>query len=318
MVYTARVIADVYMERYYSFNRYLQDKFGVRVHRLSVNAGLGCPNLDGSKSKQGCIFCNNKAFSYYSNFPGISLEEQIIQGMNYCRRRFKAKKFILYFQSFSNTYGDIELLRKKYSYVRKFGDIVGLAVSTRPDCIDKEKLDMIESFAGDYEVYLEYGLGSAHDATLELINRNHKFADFEKAVQLSAGRSINIGAHLILGLPQESIDDMLSTVKILSKMPLWGVKFHCLYVVKGTQLQQLYNNNKIKLLSEEEYVKILATVLELIPRHWVILRLVSDANSDELVAPAWLNNKQEVLRAVEKELVNRNSYQGRYYASHTF
>ncbi|MBU1121958.1 MAG: TIGR01212 family radical SAM protein [Candidatus Omnitrophota bacterium] len=297
-------------ERYCSFNRYLQDKFGVRVHRISVNAGFGCPNFDGTKSREGCIFCNNKAFSHYTNLKGVSLEEQITQGMKYARNRFKAKKFILYFQSFSNTYADISTLREKYSYIKKFDDIVGLAISTRPDCIDKEKLDMIEGFCSDYEVYLEYGLGSVGDKTLELINRNHLFIDFVKAVELTTKYNINIGVHLILGLPGEKIDDMFETARILSKMPLWGVKFHCLHVVKDTGLEKLYNNREIELLSQDEYVNILVRALEIIPDNWVILRLVSDADRSQLIAPLWINNKQEVLRKIEAELVKRNSCQG--------
>ncbi|UCD15268.1 MAG: TIGR01212 family radical SAM protein [Candidatus Omnitrophota bacterium] len=302
-------------QRYYSFSSYLRERFGERVHRISINAGFSCPNLDGTKDSGGCIFCNNKAFSYFANLEGFSLEEQIAAGIEYGRRRFKAKKFILYFQSFSNTYGDINFLKEKYSCIKKFDNIVGLAVSTRPDCIDEEKLNVIERFKEDYEVYVEYGLGSVHNKTLGLINRNHKFADFQKAVALTQEYGINTGAHLILGLPGETASDMFATMRILSKMPLWGVKFHCLHVVKDTHLEQMYRNNEIKLLSEDEYVNILVRALELIPKNWVILRLVSDADRNLLVAPFWLNDKHRILKKIEEEFNKRKSYQGLRYES---
>jgi len=303
-------------EYFYSFNRYLRDKFGQRVHRISLDAGFNCPNTDGTISNQGCIFCNNKAFSYFSRLSSLSLEEQIIQAKEYARERFKVKKFIAYFQSNSNTYGDLDLLRKQYDVVRKFDDIVGIAMSTRPDCIDEEKLSLIEDFAKDYEVYIEYGLQTIHDKTLKLINRGHTFADFQRAVELtSERRNINIGAHVILGLSGETKPDMLATARILAKMPLWGVKFHALHVVKDTLLADMYEEANLKLLSLDEYADILVSFLELLPKDQVILRLVSDAHRDLLVAPSWVNDKEKALKRIEGEFKKRQTHQGVLYES---
>jgi len=299
---------------YYPFSQYLKNRFGGRVHRLSLDGGFGCPNIDGTFSNEGCVFCNNRAFSYFTNQNNISLEEQITSSMNYARRRFGAEKFIAYFQSFTSTYGETEFLSRQYNTIRKFDNIVGIAISTRPDCIDVEKLDVIESFAKGYEVYIEYGLQSVHDKTLKLINRNHSFSDFKKAVDMTYQRkNIHISVHIILGLPQESKKDMLETARVISAMPLWGIKFHCLHVVKETALEKVYNKGQVKLLSEEEYIDVLIRFLEIIPKDYVILRLVSSADKDLLIAPEWINNKQRVLKKIENEFKIRKTYQGRLY-----
>jgi len=302
--------------RYNSFNNYLRSKFGERVHRISIDAGFRCPNLDGTLSRQGCIFCNNKAFSRFTNCPPLPIEEQIEKSIKYYSKRFKAKKFIAYFQSFSNTYAEADFLEKQYSVIRKFKDIVGLSISTRPDCIDDKKLDVIESFSKDYSVFIEYGLQTIHDKSLKLINRNHTFKDFEKAVKLtSARKNIDIGVHIVLGLPGETKEDMLDSARVLSKMPLWGVKFHCLHVVKGTALEDIYEEKKIKLLSEDEYVDILINFLEIIPKDWVVLRLVSDADWDLLIKPLWVNDKHRILKKIEEEFEKRGVCQGDLHES---
>ncbi|MCM8773654.1 MAG: TIGR01212 family radical SAM protein [Candidatus Omnitrophica bacterium] len=300
---------------YYSFNQYLKEKFKNRVHRLSLNAGFSCPNIDGTLSRDGCIFCNNKAFSHFVN-KNFSLEEQITEAKNYAYRRFKAKKFIAYFQSFSNTYGSIEFLESTYKIIKKFDDIVGLAISTRPDCIDETKLKLIQSFTKDYEVYIEYGLQSANDTTLKLINRNHTFSDFQRTVELTNKyKDIKIGVHIILGLPGENKKDMLNTAKVISQMHLWGIKFHCLHIVKGSTLETMYKDSNIKVLSCEDYVDILIKFLEIIPSNWVVLRLVSDVDKNFLIAPLWINNKQKVLQIIEQEFNKRRSYQGKYFSA---
>ncbi len=301
---------------YYSFNNFLKDKFKCRVHKLSLNAGFTCPNLDGTKDNKGCIFCDNKAFSPYlgSSKKEFSLEEQIRTAMDYSRKRFKAKKFIAYFQSYTNTYADKKVLEKKFSIIKKFPDIVGLSISTRPDCIDKEKLDLIEGFSQDYMVWLEYGLQTADDKGLKYLNRNHTYRDFVKAVELTRDRNIFIGTHLILGIPGQTPKDMLSTAKTISTLPISGVKFHCLHVVRDTPLEPLYKDKEVSLMSESEYIKIIVQFLELIPSYWVILRLISTADRDCLIAPNWINRKQEVIKGIEDELVKKGSYQGKFYA----
>lgn len=298
--------------RYYSFNQFLRERFKCRVWKLSLDANFSCPNRDGTLSKEGCIFCNNEAFSYFTG-KGLSLREQIIHSIEYAQKRFKAEKFIAYFQSFTNTYGEVDRLKEKYDTIREFPQIVGLAISTRPDCIDKEKIELIQSYTQDYLVWIEYGLQSIYDKHLEFLNRGHSFQDFLKALELTRARGIFIGAHLILGLPNQTRDEVVNTAKVLSRLPLNGIKFHCLHVVKNTLLERLYNQGMIRLFSEQEYVESVCDFLEFIPREWVILRLVSEASADYLIAPSWLNQKQIVLKKIEEELERRNSWQGKKY-----
>lgn len=295
---------------YYSFNSFLRQKFGCRVHKLSLHAGFACPNIDGTKDSKGCIFCNNEAFSHFVAREEVSLEMQIKSSMDYARRRFKAEKFIAYFQSYTNTYGDVFFLKEKFEIIRKFPDIVGLAISTRPDCIDKEKLDMIEEFSEDYMVWLEYGLQTVHNKSLEYLNRNHTYQDFLRALDLTRNRNIFIGAHVILGIPGEQIRDMIFTAKTIASLPLAGIKFHCLHVVKGTALERMYQRGEVLLLAKSGYIRAVCKFLEIIPPEWVILRLVSAADREYLVAPSWMNQKQEVIGGIEEELRLKKSYQG--------
>lgn len=302
---------------YYSYNQYLRKTFGVRVHRLSLDAGFSCPNLDGKLSSQGCIFCNNKAFSRYTENKTKPIKQQIEESMQFAKKRYQAKKFIAYFQSFTNTYSNIDDLAKKYNQIKGFKDIVGISVSTRPDCINQKKLDLLNEFSKKYKVYLEYGLQSIQDKTLTRINRKHNFKAFEDALKLTTQyKNIYPAAHLILGLPGETKEEMLETAKVLAKMPLWGIKIHCLHVVKDTTLAEQYKNKDIKLLSKGQYLNVLIDFLKLIPKEYVILRLVSDANPKQLIAPKWLNQKNKVLQELDKRLEEQNIWQGNQVKNH--
>jgi len=296
-------------EYFYSFNDYLKDKFGERVQRLSLNAGFGCPNRDGKIDDRGCIYCNDKGFSPFADTK-LSLRQQIRQSMDYATKRYKAKKFIAYFQNATNTYASLDKLKKAYDVIKEFPDIVGLYISTRPDCIDKKRLDLIESYCKDYDVWLEYGLQSAHERTLKFINRGHTFHDFIKAVDLTAERNIKVGVHVILGLPGETKEDMLKTAEKIAKLPVSGIKFHMLHVLKDTRLEELYNEKRIKLLTFEEYVSVVCDFLEIINPKCVVFRLVSDAKDDYLIAPKWINRKSEVITAIRNEFKRRGTKQG--------
>jgi len=296
-------------EYFYSFNDYLQNKFGQRVQRLSLNAGFTCPNRDGKISSEGCIYCNDKGFSPFAN-TRLSLQKQISQSMDFARRRYKAKKFIAYFQNATNTYAPLSKLKKAYDVIREFPDIVGLYISTRPDCVDESKLDFIQSYCKDYDVWIEYGLQSAHERTLKFINRGHTFHDFVRAIGLTAERNIKVGAHIILGLPGETKKDMLQTAEKIAKLPVSGIKFHMLHVLKDTKLENYYKEGKIQLLTFKEYVNTVCDFLEIIDPKCVVFRLVSDAREDFLVEPKWINRKSEVATAIKNEFKKRGTKQG--------
>jgi hypothetical protein len=303
------------MESYfYSFNDYLKDKFGERAQRLSLNAGFSCPNRDGKINSEGCIYCNDEGFSPFAN-TRLSLKQQICQSMDYASKRYKAKKFIAYFQNATNTYASLDELKKAYDVIKGFPDIVGLYISTRPDCIDEKRLDLIESYCKYYDVWVEYGLQSAHDRTLKFINRGHTFHDFVKAVGLTAERDIKVGVHIILGLPGETEEDMLKTAEKIAKLPVSGIKFHMLHVLKNTKLEHFYNEARIELLTFNEYVKAVCDFLEIINPKCVVFRLVSDAKNDFLIAPKWINRKSEVIIAIKNEFKRRGTKQGYFKKS---
>jgi radical SAM protein (TIGR01212 family) len=296
-------------ERYYSFNRYLQGKFGQRVQRISIDAGFTCPNLE-----EACIYCNNKAFSPYVG-TAKTIKEQIEKSLEFYRKRGKVNKFIAYFQAFTNTYEKADILKKKYDLIKEFPEIVGLFISTRPDCVDEEKIKLISNYQKDYLVWIEYGLQTTNNRILKRINRRHSYEDFLEALELTRKYGINVGAHIILGLPWANYKDMTEDAEKLSGLDIQGLKFHILHVLKNTKLEELFKKGKIKTLSQEEYIRFISDFLERIPPNIVILRLVSEALKDCLVSPLWMNHKSQVLLDIRKELKRRNSYQGVLYES---
>ncbi|MCM8818363.1 MAG: TIGR01212 family radical SAM protein [Candidatus Omnitrophica bacterium] len=300
--------------RYYNkFSEYLKKKYGCRVHKIPVYAGFFCPNLDGSLSFKGCIYCNNYAFS-----PSLrneeTLQKQIEKGIEYGKKRFKAEKFIVYFQPYSNTYGNINELKIKYDVVKKFSsEIVGISIATRPDCIDQEKLNLIESYSDDYEVWIEYGLQSIHNKTLKLINRNHTYSDFLKAFETTKKRKIKICVHVIIGLPEESEENILETAKECGRLKIDGIKIHPIHILKNTELEKIYNEGKFKPFEMEEYIKILVNFLSFLHPDTIIHRLSADCDRKYLVAPEWLFQKQKILNLLEEKMKKENIYQGKNY-----
>jgi len=295
--------------QYYSFNKYLRDTFGVKVRRICLDAGFGCPNKDGTLGTGGCIYCNERGFSPLSG-EKLLLEEQIDAAIRYHKENRTADKFIAYFQNATNTYAPVGELRNVYDVIRGYQEIVGLYISTRPDCADGETLDLVASYMPDYEVWVEYGVQTAHDRTLQLLNRCHLYADSVKAIKMAHDRGIKVCVHVMLGLPSESRDDMVSTARELSLLPVSGIKIHVMHVLAGTRLAELYRTGAVRLMSEDEYVGAVCDLLENIRPDIVIMRLVSDANRDVLIAPNWINNKLSVINHIEKELSARGTCQG--------
>ncbi|MBU0878930.1 MAG: TIGR01212 family radical SAM protein [Candidatus Omnitrophica bacterium] len=296
-------------EKYFSFNAYLREKFGERVHRISIDAGFSCPNIDGILGKQGCIYCNNKGFGVYAK-SGKTIEEQIEESIIFYRRRLGVKKFIAYFQSYTNTYAEPQELKEKYDLIRKFPQIIGLFISTRPDCIDEEKIRLISQYKKDYLVWIEYGLQTTHNRLLKIINRNHTYEDFIRALDLTRKYGVNVGVHLILGLPSSTDEEIIEDAQRLSMLDIQGIKFHILHVLKGTRLEEMYEQGGVNLLTREKYVKMVSSILSRIPPFFVVLRLVSSALPDYLVAPLWINRRSEVVEDIRKELEKRGTRQG--------
>jgi radical SAM protein (TIGR01212 family) len=303
----------VVQNRYNDFNTYLRHIFGCRVQKITVDAGLTCPNRDGTISTGGCIYCNARGSGTGAHAKGLSVTQQLINGKRALAKRYKAKKFIAYFQSFSNTYAPLPRLKRLYAEALSVDDVVGLSIGTRPDCVDDAVLDLLQDYAKRHLIWIEYGLQSAKDATLAFINRGHDVQCFKDTVAKTRYRNIKICAHVILGLLHETRQDMLHTAKTLSALKIDGVKLHLLYVVKGTPLEALYVRGDFECLQQDVYVNLVCDFLERIPAEMVVQRLTGDPHSGELVAPAWALNKSETLEQIRLTLEKRDSWQGKLF-----
>ena len=299
-------------KRYNDFNTYLRDIFGCRVQKITIDAGFSCPNRDGKIATGGCIYCNDRGSGSGARARGLSITEQIVQGKEALAKRYKAKKFIAYFQAFSNTYAPIDRLKSLYEEALAVDDVVGLSIGTRPDCVDEPILALLQQYGMNTLVWIEYGLQSAHDATLALINRGHDFKCFAQAVDATRNRGIKICAHVILGLPHENEKHMLATADAIADLGIDGIKLHLLYIIKGTKLADLYGQGAYKCLEQQEYVDLVCDFLERIPQDMVVQRLTGDPHPQELVAPMWSLKKMETIALIQATLDARDSWQGKF------
>lgn len=300
------------MKRYFDYNTYLRKIFGERVQKISLDAGFNCPNRDGTISYKGCIYCDDRGSGTGALIQqGLSIADQITIGKQLAHRRYKARKFIAYFQSFTNTYASVSRLKELYDSALTHTGMVGLSVGTRPDCVNDKILDLLRSYKDRYLVWIEYGLQSSHDATLSLINRGHDFACFEKSVYMANDYGLNICAHVILGLPGETPEMMLETAQMVAALPINGVKIHLLYVVKNTALDALHAKGEYRCLERDEYVETVVGFLERLPSHMVIQRLTGDPFQSELVAPLWAKDKTGTLHLIHERLEQKDTFQGR-------
>jgi radical SAM protein (TIGR01212 family) len=298
-------------KRYYDLNTYLRNIFGCRVQKITIDAGFSCPNRDGSISRGGCIYCNENGSGTGAFRRGLSISDQLVDAKERLFKRYRAKKFIAYFQSFTNTYAPVEILRKVYEEALAVEDIVGLSIGTRPDCVDEPVLNLLQEYAGRRLVWIEYGLQSAHDETLIAIHRGHDAACFRRAVRATQNRGINICAHVILGLPGEDRSHILKTAEFIAQLGIDGIKLHLLYIIRGTSMEKLYRAGRYQCLSQDAYVDLVCDFLERIPKGVVIQRLTGDPHPHELVAPQWSLRKAETLARIKKSLEDRNTWQGR-------
>ncbi len=300
-------------KRYRDYNSYLRGLFGCRVQKITVDAGLSCPNRDGTRGQGGCVYCNVRGSGTGAARLGQTITVQLEVAKNFLRKRYKAEKFLAYFQSFSNTYASLSRLQELYQEALAVPDVVGLAIGTRPDCVADEVLDYLADLAKTHCVWLEYGLQSAHDATLALINRGHDVAAFGDAVARTRKRGLPVCVHVILGLPGESRGDMLATARFLADQDIQGVKIHLLYVIQGTVLEQWYHEGRYQCLSRDDYVPLVGDFLSLLPDSVIIQRLTGDPHPEELVAPRWALEKESNLAAIQDYLERHDLFQGKSF-----
>lgn len=294
---------------YRTLSSFLKERFGQNVRKITLDAGLSCPNRDGDK-KGGCIYCNDKGSGTGAARLGLSLKEQIDARMSLMARRYKTRAFIAYFQSFSNTYADIETLKHIFDTILPYPGIVGLAVGTRPDCVDGERLCLMASYAEKRLVWMEYGLQSANDRTLELINRGHDARAFAEAAKAAHALGLRVCAHVIIGLPGEGFDDWLHTARFLSGLPVTDVKIHLLYIVKGTTLERMYEEGRYRPLTGDVYAGAVAAFIAHLRSDIVVQRITGDPHPEELIEPVWALDKAAVRAAVHREMELSNLRQG--------
>lgn len=299
-------------KRYYTWNYYLKEKYGQKVCKVPLDAHFTCPNRDGKLGKSGCFYCSGRGSGDFAA-DVLDLNVQFEEGRAMMQRKWKDSLLIAYFQAFSNTYGTIEHLKEVYEPFVKREDIVALAIATRPDCIDEEIATYLSSINKRKELWVELGLQSIHDKSEKYMNRAHGVKEFEEAVTLLHSHGIQCVGHIINSLPYESKEDMLETASFVAKLPLSALKIHMLHIMKDTILGKIYEATPFPLLTLEEYVDIVVSQLELLPPTMIIQRLTGDAPQDALIAPEWTRKKTIVVNEIDKEMVKRNTYQGKYY-----
>jgi len=295
---------------YNSYKDFLTKKFNGRLQKVSVNAGFTCPNRDGSKGFGGCTYCNNNSFLPPYCKPGMTIAEQVAAGVEYLSRRYKAKQFMVYFQAYSNTYAPLPYLQTLYEQALAHPQVIGLAIGTRPDCVDEVKLAYLEELAKEYFISIEYGLESINNHTLAHLNRGHTFQEWADAVKMTAGRGIHICSHVILGLPGETREEMLHTAEVISRYPIDSLKIHHLHVVKKTVLAAEYKRNPFPVFTYREYIDLVIGFLQRLRPDIIVQRLVGETHPRHLVAPIWGVRAATVQKDIEQEMRRRNVWQG--------
>ncbi len=297
--------------RYFAYNLFLRQKFGHRVQKVSIDAGFTCPNVDGTVAIGGCTFCDNRSFSPSRRLPRQGIAGQIDEGIRRLKLRYRCDHFMAYFQPATNTYAPVARLRPLYEQALAHPQVVALAIGTRPDCVPDDVLDLLAEIAGQTYLSVEYGMQTMHNRSLDWMNRGHHHQAFVDAVQRSRGRGFEICAHVMLGLPGETHDDMLDTARELARLDVDAVKIHNLYAVRRTPLAEQVQRGEVRLIGRDEYIAVLVDFLELLPPTMVVERISGEAPADYFVGPSWCLDKPGVRRALHAEMTRRDSWQGK-------
>lgn len=287
---------------YLSFNKYLKDKFGQKVYKISLDGGFTCPNRDGKTGTKGCIFCSKGGSGDFAESREMSITEQIESGKKRVEKKIKSGKYIAYFQAFTNTYAPVEMLRQKYEEAINHPDIVALSIATRPDCLGDDVLRLLDEMDKIKPVFVELGLQTIHQKSAKYIRRGYDLSVYDKAVRDLKKIGVNVVVHVILGLPNESENDMLETVKYVCESGANGIKLQLLHVIDGTDLAKNYEKGLFKTLEFDEYVNLIVKCVKIIPKDIVIHRLTGDGAKKDLIAPLWSADKKRVLNAINKAL----------------
>lgn len=297
-------------KRYHTFNYYLKNKYHNKVAKVSLNANFTCPNRDGTKGIGGCIFCSNSGSGDFAGNVKDSLEKQFDDVSTLLQKKWPNCKYIAYFQANSNTYGPVEKLRNCIEPFINKKDVVAISIATRPDCLEDEILEYLDSVNKRCDLWIELGLQTIHDKTAKLINRGHSYLEFIEGLNKLRHLNINVCVHIINGLPFETYEMMLTTAKEIGKLDIQALKIHMLYVIKNTKLHQMYQNNEFTMLNRDEYIDLVTEQLSYLPENIVIERLTGDGNVNDLIAPDWSIKKVTILNDIDKLIVKKNYVQG--------
>lgn len=297
-------------KKYHSLDYEMKKVFGEKTIKLIIDGGFTCPNRDGTAGDRGCIFCSERGSGDFSSERYKSIEQQIEEQKQIMSRKWKSNTYIAYFQNYTNTYDSVENLRKKFYEALSCENIKGLAIATRPDCIDEEVLKLLEELNSKTFLWIELGLQTINDKSANFLRRGYKIEQFDKTYEQLKEKNIRTVVHLIFGIPGETKENMLESVKYVSSKNMWGVKIHMLHILKNTDLSTFYENKKFKIMTLEEYVDTVCDALEILNPNTVIHRLTGDGKKSDLIEPRWTLHKLKVLSDIDKELKFRESYQG--------
>lgn len=300
-------------KKYYTLNYFLRNKFGEKVFKISLDAGFSCPNRDGTISKGGCLYCSERGSGDFAGDRNFSISSQFQDIKAMMKNKWKSGKYIAYFQAYTNTYGEIQELRRKYEEAIKQEGVVALAIATRPDCLSQEVIELVSEYNSKLYTWIELGLQTSNEKTAKIINRGYTLDIFEDALGRLRRKNIDVVVHTIFGLPGESREDMLNTIKYLANKEIQGIKIHLLHLLKGTPLVKLYEQGKLRFLEKDEYIDLVCEAITLLPESIVIHRLTGDAPRNLIIGPMWSLKKWEVLNDIDKKLNDEELYQGKAF-----
>ena len=301
------------IRKIYMLNDFLKEKFNEKIYKVSLDGGFTCPNRDGKVSRGGCIFCSENGSGDFTPTKLKSIHEQIEEQIDLVSKKYKGDKYIAYFQNFTNTYAEVSYLRKIYEEALSHEKIVGLAIATRPDCLEDDVLELLAELNKKTFLWVELGLQTVNDDVAKYFNRAYETQIYKETSEKLNKLNIKFVTHIIIGLPKEEDDDYLKTVIFAQNCGTWGIKIHLMYVVKNTPLEKLYLNGGLKVNTKEEYVEKFINILENISSEVVVHRMTGDGDRETLVAPLWSIKKIDVLNSIHKELKRKNTYQGKLY-----
>jgi len=297
-------------KRYHTLDFFYKQRFNQKVCKISLDAGFSCPNIDGTVGYGGCIYCSKRGSGEFAGNKEDDIKTQFLNVKKIMSRKWPTAKYIGYFQAHTNTYAPVDKLRYLHNEILQQEDVVGISIATRPDAISKECLDYLEELNKKTYLTIELGLQTTNEKTSKLINRCHSLSCFEKMVTELRNRNIEVVVHIINGLPYETEEDMLNTIKYLNNLDIQGVKIHMLSILKNTKLENLYKKEKFPVLTEKEYINIVIHQLELLKPEIVVHRITGDPKIDDLIQPKWLTNKRQIINNIDKEMKRRDTYQG--------